>query len=95
VHSPEIQKLIDSVCENYGSIEYYGSSQREEHGVGFKIPGIKATFSVLTLDGALKDSFDIQIEGVPSGDYVYTGEVSLQEFIDLVARFDGPEDEWP
>ena len=95
MHSPEIQKLINSVCENYGFIEYYGSSPEEENGACFTIPEIKATFSVLTLDGALKDSYDIQIEGIPPGEYLYTSEVSLHEFIELISKFNGADSTWP
>jgi hypothetical protein len=66
MQSLSIQKLITSVIEKHGNIEYCGSSPKEEHGVCFKISGVNATFSVLTLDGKLKDSYDIQIEGVPA-----------------------------
>ena len=95
MHSPEIQKLINSVSEKYGNIEYYGSPSSEEHGVCFKVLEIEATFSVSTMDGTLKDSYDIQIEGVPPGEYLYTSEVSLQKFIELVSKFNIPESEWP
>ena len=95
MHSPQIQKLINSVSEKFGNIEYYGSSPNEEHGVCFTVQEIEATFSVSTIDGTLKDSYDIQIEGVPPGEYLYTGEVSLQKFIELVSKFTKPESEWP
>lgn len=95
MHSPQIQKLINSVSEKYGNIEYYGSSQNEVHGVCFTIKTIEATFSVSTIDGTLMESYDIQIEGVPAGEYLYTSEVSLQKFVELVSKFTKPESEWP
>lgn len=37
-------------------IQPYGTGPREEHGTAFRIKGIPATFSVLTLDGTLRAS---------------------------------------
>ena len=95
MHSPQIRKLIDSVENEFGAIEYYGSSEKEEHSVCFKLSGISATFSILTLDGKLMDSYDIQIEGIPVGDYLYVNEVTHSEFMNLVQKFKGPESKWP
>lgn len=95
MHSEHIKSLIDSVENEFGKIQYYGSSSQEEHGVAFKLPGIEATFSVITLDGELKTHYDVQIEGMPAGDYVFVDEVSLDEFIELVRRFQAPDSEWP
>ena len=53
-------------------------------------------FSALTLDGKLPSGrYDIQIEGLPPGNYVYTAEVDLDAFLELVARMLGREDQWP
>lgn len=42
-------------------------------------------FSVLTLDGTLEeDRFDVQIESMPPGDYIFTGEVTLGELLKLL-----------
>ncbi len=95
MHSPQIKKLIDSIENEFGAIEYYGSPEEEEHGVCFKLAGIRATFSILALDSKLKSSYDIQIEGIPAGDYLYTCEVTHSEFINLVQKFKGPESKWP
>ncbi len=95
MHSPQIQKLIDSVSKKYGNIEYYGSSPNEKHGLCFTVQQIEVTFSVSTIDGTLKDSYSTQIEGTPPGEYLYTSEVSLQKFIELVSKFTKPENEWP
>ncbi len=95
MHSQHIQILIDDVERSFGPITYYGSSEEEEHGVGFLLPGVKVTFSVLTLDGALESSYDVQIEGVPPGNYVFMAEVVREEFIRLVHIFSGPESGWP
>lgn len=95
MHSHEIKKLIKAVSEKFGSIEYYGSTANEEHGVCFTVQEINATFSISTIDGTLKDSYDIQIEGVPPGEYLYTSKVSLQKFIELVSDFTKSVNEWP
>lgn len=94
--SREIQKLIDAVELVHGPITLYGSSSSESHGTGFTIAGVPATFSVLTLDGTLPPGqYNIQIEGLPQGDYVYVDEVDLNAFLELVSRIRGPEDQWP
>jgi hypothetical protein len=96
MRSAVIQKLIDAVEAAYGPVTPYGSNPSEEHGTCFKIAGTPATFSVLTLEGTLPPGqFDIQIEGVPPGDYIYTAVVSLDEFLELVSRFGHSKDEWP
>lgn len=68
----------------------------EEHGTYFKLTGIPATFSVYTREGTLPAGyFDIQIEGVPPGDYLYTDVVSGATLLELVNRLRGPESQWP
>ncbi len=96
MRSTEIQNLIDAVEGTWGRVELYGSDPTEEHGTAFMISGIPATFSVITLEGTLPPGrYDIQIEGVPPGDYLYTEEVSLEKFLQLIQRMSGPEDTWP
>jgi hypothetical protein len=95
MHNPKIKNLIEAVLEKYDGFEYYGSSIKEEHGTCFKLQGIKATFSVSTLDGSLVDSYDVQIEGIPAGDYVYTAELTLSKFLQLIVLFEKSEAEWP
>ncbi len=94
--SPEIQRLVDAVEEAHGQVELYGSSPSEEHGTCFKIARVPATFSVITLEGTLPSgTYDIQIEGSPPGDYLFTAQVSLEGFLKLVAQMCRSEDEWP
>ena len=96
MRSRKIQKLIDVVETVYGSVTLYGSDPSEVHGTCFKIPGVRATFSVHTQEGNLpSDQYDIQIEGVPPGDYIYTSVVSLDTFLKLIERVRGPENQWP
>ena len=96
MRSSEIQRLIDSVDDAHGTIKLYGSVASEEHGTCFTVAGVAATFSVHTQDGSLpSDQYDIQIEGVPPGDYVYTAIVSLSTFLELMSLVSGPEDQWP
>jgi len=95
MHSEEIQELVDSIELRFGKVEYYGSNKSEEHGVSFRLEGIEATFSVSTLDGTLKSTIDIQVEGIPAGDYLYTDEVSASDFIELLSRYRKSENHWP
>lgn len=95
MHNPEISRLVNAVSERYGDLEYYGSSPCEINGVGFQLNGIPVSFSVHTQDGALKGCFDIQVESAPPGDYAHTDELSLSEFLELIAKYWLPEKEWP
>ena len=74
----------------------YGSDPQEEHGIGFTIEGMGAVFSAITQNGTLPpDHYDIQIESMSPGEYLYTTNVSLQELLHLVDVFLGPQSEWP
>lgn len=95
MHSDEIQALLIAVNRTFGSFEYYGSSPEEVHGVCFKLKGINATFSASTLDGGLKKTYDVQIEGIPPGDYVFTAELQLSDFMLLIEKFKQPISMWP
>jgi hypothetical protein len=98
MQSESIRRLRAAVDGIYGSgaVSLYGSSEDEEHGTAFTLAGIPATFSVYTRDGALADGeYDVQIESVPPGDYLYTDVVTLERFLELVARVVGPPDQWP
>jgi hypothetical protein len=96
MRSHEIQKLIDAVEVEYGTVTLYGSTVREEHGTCFKIKDVHATFSVNTNDGELpSDHYDIQIESQPAGDYIYTATVSLDGFLVLVKMMLDSMDKWP
>lgn len=96
MRSLEIQKLIRRVEPLYGPISLYGSSPEEEHGTCFTIKGIPATFSVHTQDGTLPPGqYDVQIEGIPPGDYVYPEILFADSFLRIIQKFNGPEDEWP
>ena len=97
MRSCEIQRLIDSVEQRYGSITLYGSNELEEHGTCFTLQGIPATFSVLTLEGALPpDRFDIQIEGQPPGYYMFNLKLcSGAQLLQIIERFKLPTEDWP
>ena len=96
MRSCEIQKVIDAVEAAHGSVTLYGSDPSEKYGTCFTIAGVPATFSVHTQEGKLPSGhYDIQIEGNPPGDYIYTSVVSLDAFLWLVTRVRGPEDLWP
>ena len=53
MHSPQIEKLMDAVKNEFEEFEYYCSSLSKEHDTCFKVKGIMATFSVHTQDGTL------------------------------------------
>jgi len=95
MHSKNIQQVVNSVIAAFGKIEYYGSSENEEHGACFKLTDINATFSVSTLNAKLTDTIDVQIEGIPAGDYLFTIEATPLEFIELINEFTRPEIQWP
>lgn len=95
MHSPQIKKLLSAVSNKYGGFEYYGSSSSEEHGTCFKLKGILATFSVHTQDGALSETYDVQVEGIPPGDYVYTCVVPLSELMELISKYEQTTTQWP
>ena len=90
---------ISSLLANIGRkyvFSPYGGDAADGHGTGFKIIGIPATFSVHTRDGSLPQGhFDVQIEGVPPGEYLYTNVVSLDAFLAIVERMAGPRSHWP
>lgn len=96
--SKSIKLLKTAINNKYGhmGIELYGSHPNEEHGTCFKIGNIPATFSVITLDGTLPfGHYDIQIEGIPPSDYVYTAELKLDKFLSLIDEYFKPIENWP
>lgn len=96
MRSAEIQRLVDAVEERHGPVELYGSSLEEEHGTCFIVDGVPATFSVATLDGTLPPgTFDVQVEGIPPGNYLHMTTVSSDELLQLIERFGGPPGQWP
>lgn len=95
-----IRNLLKALEQAYpSSITPYGSSfeqAEKEHGLGWRINGISAVFSAITLDGSLPaDHYDIQIESYPPGDYIFTTQASLRELLQLIRRYVGPAAEWP
>ena len=68
MHSAEIQRLIEAVEAKFGPVAESAGSAGREHGAGFRLSGIAATFSVHTADGTLPpDRYDIQIENEHDG----------------------------
>jgi hypothetical protein len=77
-----------------GRVRPYGTSSAEEHGTGFQLAGVDATFSVLTHGGSLPPGrYDVQIESDPPGNFLYTAEHSMTELLELIERID--RGEWP
>jgi hypothetical protein len=98
MHSAPIAAVISAVQSKFGAdaFSYYGSSWAEVHGVAFTVGRIPATFSVVTQDGTLPDGrYEVQIEGVPPGDYIFTDTVSLKALLELVEQMSKPPHEWP
>lgn len=92
-----VQNLLALLDRHYSDrVKPYGSSGEEEHGLGFTIDGIPATFSAITLDASLPlNRYDVQVESVSPGEYLYTAQISLEEFHILIELFAGPADQWP
>ena len=95
-----IRNLLRALHESYpGTTKPYGcafESAEEEHGLGWRLEGAPVVFSAITFDGKLTaDTYDVQIESYPPGEYLFTGQYSLAELLQLVRRYFGPEVEWP
>ena len=95
----QIQEVLDFIQSQFGidKISPYGSDWSDPHSVCFKIVNVPATFSVHTQDGSIPDGFvDVQIEGVPPGDYIVTDVTSTQTFLSFVSKLSTSlEDDWP
>jgi len=91
-----MQKLIDAIEKRHGAIELYGSNPDEENGTCFIIESIQATFSVITLNETLpQEAFNLQVEGIPPGDYLFTKPVSQAELLQLIDQFSQTPSQWP
>ncbi len=62
--------------------------------VGFRLRDSDACFSVLT-EHSPEGLFDIQVEGIPWGEYVYCDEVTVDQLVELAVIFSGPRKQWP
>lgn len=92
----EMQRLVEEVEAKCGRVRSYTGDSDDGNGTSFIIPGTPATFSVHTQEGALPPGqYDIQIESIPPGDYVFTSVVSLARFLELVEKVRGPLEQWP
>lgn len=92
-----INALLERLDKSFGEgfIVQNRNSAEEVHGAYFRLNGIPVSVSVLTDDGRLPfGRYDIQIESVPPGDYVFCDEVALDEFVGLIERFTNPPDTW-
>jgi hypothetical protein len=97
---PSIRQLLSELCKTYpDAITPYGGAfehAEDEHGLGWRLEGAPVTFSAITLDSTLPaETYDVQIESDPPGEYLFIGRYSLAELRQLVGRYFGPEAEWP
>lgn len=97
---PSIHRLLSELRKAYpDAVAPYGGAfenAEDEHGLGWRLEGAPVTFSAITLDGTLPaETYDVQIESYPPGDYLITGQYSLEELLHLVQRYFGPEAQWP
>jgi len=86
---PSVQMLLTALQDQYGEriLPYGGDFHEGAHGIGFRLDGVAATFSAITLDGSLPfGRFDVQIESYPPGEYVWADEYELSEFLRVVAN---------
>lgn len=89
----ELRKACPDAITPYG-----GDFERaeDEHGLGWRLEGAPVTFSAITLGGTMPaETYDVQIESYPPGEYLFTGRYPLAELLQLVRRYFGPEGEWP
>lgn len=94
--SAQMQRLVDAVESRFGRVRAYGGDADDGHATSFRLEGAPARFSIHTQEGALPEGhYDVQIEGVPPGEYLYTDIVTLESFLELVRRVHGPEEQWP
>ncbi|WP_254507277.1 hypothetical protein [Anatilimnocola floriformis] len=95
---PSIETLLTELRRRYADrLISYGTSPLEEDGTGFRLQGVPAVFSALTIDGTLPSGrFDVQIESYPPGDYVFNEEYEfdalLEAIADVVERGVWPDD---
>lgn len=85
--SRPVETLLDELRRRYGErLIPYGTSAVEKHGTGFRLEGVPAVFSVLTLDGTLQAGrFDVQIESFPPGEYAWADEYELDALLNVIA----------
>jgi hypothetical protein len=90
VPDSSILEFVSSLRAAYGEdrVEPYGSANPdEEHGFGFRIRGVPAIFSVITLSGSLpKGRYDVQIESDPPGEYLFTEALNTDELLKTIQR---------
>jgi hypothetical protein len=93
--NPSVSRLLDQLKASYGSrLEPYGRNFQEEHGVGFRIAGVPATFSIATDDGRFAfGRYEVQIESYPPGDAIYIAGADLEELLSLVRKIESGA--WP
>jgi hypothetical protein len=90
-----VTKLLTSLEERYGKkVIPYGTSEEEENGTGFRIEGIKATFSAIILPETPVGYYDIQIESYPPGDYIYQDEVTLDDLLSMIEEYRADTKSW-
>lgn len=90
-----IEVLVAELQRRYGDrIIPYGGGFVSTSSVCFRLRGIPAVFSILTLDGTLPfGRFDVQIERCPPGDDVWADEYDLHELLQVIANIE--RDIWP
>lgn len=90
-----INELLTALRARFGedALIPYGEVSWD-HAVGFRIRGVDATFSVLT-EHSPEGVFDIQIEGIPLGEYVYCDDATVDQLVELAVIFSGPRKQWP
>ena len=93
MHCRLIKLLLDKIVRKYGDFQYYGSNSEELNGVGFTVNDLDVTFSVVW--EPKKGLYDVQIESVPPGDYIYLGQFSLDDFLTAMDLYSTPESDWP
>ena len=87
-----ITDLTSHLKEKYGD-EYILHGSDESEGIGFRIKSIATSFSALSFGDILENKSNFQVESFPPGDYMFTGEITLKKFTNLIELFRAPQDE--
>ena len=94
-----IQQFLDDAEMKFGKsgVRPYGSDGGDPHAHCVYIEALPATISIHTQEGTLPpDQLDVQIEGVPPGDYLVSDVVTWRKLSCFISRMSNTlPSRWP
>jgi len=92
-----IRDLLLLVEERFGHDQVALLSESDPHSLWFRLNSVAATISIHTQEGSLPPTIlDVQVEGLPPGEYLLTDVVSVQTLFAFICRIaSSPEEKWP